>query len=408
MKSGEMSHHLSDINYNFMNDGLDLVNNYGFDGVINPALGVGAAFEIKYGNMYQNYFKSIDVNMDNPTMTDESIANLLNLSQAGKDGVVSRVNTMKNSLFPVYANRSYNCSVNMMGDMGIMPLMYFQLSNVPMFRGAYLITNVKHRITPQDFTTTFTGTRVSKYTPPYSLTPITLENLLDKYGEDANYSVSKENDTITFDATDDIHKISAFLDVLYKNKLNGNKYDVNGDVDDKKMTLAKLNSNYLHIIGDDVRTGIINGCEDNIIKLLYDIYKCVCEYNDLPKEENEKKPIHLFVTSSKREGVGESQHIKGQAIDIQGSYDGNSKNDDATLKLFALVHTYKERIDQLIWENMSNDTNTFKPRVIHFSSKTAKNSKEVFQARVIDGDTIREKQSQLFNYIVYNYSYIIK
>ena len=417
MRSGEMSHHLSDINYNFMNDGLDLVNNYGFDGVINPSLGVGAAFEIKYGNMYQNYFKSIDVNMDNPTMTDESIANLLNLSQAGKDGVVSRVNTMKNSLFPVYANRSYNCSVNMMGDMGIMPLMYFQLSNVPMFRGAYLITNVKHRITPQDFTTTFTGTRVSKYTPPYSLTPIVLENLLDKYGEDANYSVSKEKYNI-IEITNEIKKISEFLDVLYKNKLNGKQYNINGDVGNKRETLASLNSNYLRIIGDDeknteeIRNGIFKtndkgGCEDNIINLLYDIYKCICEYNELPKGENEK-PIHIFITSSRRNGSGKSQHNIGHAIDIQGSYNGKYCDNDATLKLFALVHTYRDKICQLIWENNSNDISCDKPRIIHFSTQSPRVKKCIIQGYVKNGKTRTEddkKESKLFKYIVNEYKY---
>lgn len=35
-----------------------------------------------------------------------------------------------------------------------------------MFKGAYLITNVEHNITPNDFTTKFTGVRVSKYNIP--------------------------------------------------------------------------------------------------------------------------------------------------------------------------------------------------------------------------------------------------
>jgi hypothetical protein len=54
----------------------------------------------------------------------------------------------------------------MMGCMYITPLMYFQLNNIPMFKGAYIIINVEHKITPNDFTTTFTGVRVSKYKVP--------------------------------------------------------------------------------------------------------------------------------------------------------------------------------------------------------------------------------------------------
>jgi hypothetical protein len=42
----------------------------------------------------------------------------------------------------------------------IQPMMYFQLDNIPMFHGAYLITHVKHSIVPNSMTTNFTGVRV--------------------------------------------------------------------------------------------------------------------------------------------------------------------------------------------------------------------------------------------------------
>jgi hypothetical protein len=60
-----------------------------------------------------------------------------------------------------------------MGNMMIQPMMYFHLENVPMFWGAYLITEVKHNIRPHHVTTTFRGTRVPRIivplvTDPYS------------------------------------------------------------------------------------------------------------------------------------------------------------------------------------------------------------------------------------------------
>ena len=137
------------------------------------------AFAVTYARQTQNYFTNISVNMDNPTPTDESIANLLDISKMGGDGAVMRATPMKTSLYPVYANRSYNCSVEMMGDMGIMPLMYFQLNNVPMFRGAYMITNVSHSIRPGAFTTTFTGTRVSKFKIPLPDNTIFFNSLIE-------------------------------------------------------------------------------------------------------------------------------------------------------------------------------------------------------------------------------------
>ena len=55
-----------------------------------------------------------------------------------------------------------------MGCMQIMPLMYFQLNNVPMWRGAYMISKVSHKIRPGSMSTQFTGYRVCKYRIPFA------------------------------------------------------------------------------------------------------------------------------------------------------------------------------------------------------------------------------------------------
>ena len=54
----------------------------------------------------------------------------------------------------------------MMGDAQIMPLMYFQLNNIPMFKGAYMIVRVEHEITAGNMITRFTGVRVSRNNVP--------------------------------------------------------------------------------------------------------------------------------------------------------------------------------------------------------------------------------------------------
>ena len=53
-----------------------------------------------------------------------------------------------------------------MGCANIMPMMYFQLNNIPMFKGAYMITSVKHSIKAGNMTTTFTGVRQSRILYP--------------------------------------------------------------------------------------------------------------------------------------------------------------------------------------------------------------------------------------------------
>ncbi len=67
-------------------------------------------------------------------------------------------------MFDIYSTQSYTCTVEMMGCAWIQPMMYFVLTNVPMFKGSYMIMNVKHSITQGDMTTTFTGCRMAKTT----------------------------------------------------------------------------------------------------------------------------------------------------------------------------------------------------------------------------------------------------
>ena len=48
----------------------------------------------------------------------------------------------------------------------IQPTQYFQLENVPLFNGAYLIIGVEHSIKPNHMSTEFNGVRILKYPSP--------------------------------------------------------------------------------------------------------------------------------------------------------------------------------------------------------------------------------------------------
>ena len=117
------------------------------------------AFGVSYGKQYQSYFKNVNINMQNPVATQQSIKakhSILQKNQSRKEkGVVGQ------DLYDIYATQSYTCNVEMMGCAWIQPLMYFVLLNIPMFRGSYLIMKVKHSIRPGDMTTTFTGCRMA-------------------------------------------------------------------------------------------------------------------------------------------------------------------------------------------------------------------------------------------------------
>ena len=125
------------------------------------------AFAVTYGKQYQHYFKNIEISTDNPIVTEESIKAQfmiagMNSKDSGEGG--KKINFIGQDLYTIYSNNSYTCTVKMMGCAWIQPLMYFQLNNIPMFRGAYLIQKVTHHIEPGNMETTFVGVRMAKQT----------------------------------------------------------------------------------------------------------------------------------------------------------------------------------------------------------------------------------------------------
>jgi lysozyme len=69
-------------------------------------------------------------------------------------------------MYNIYAVRSYSAEIEMLGNPMIQPMMYFQLNNIPMFHGAYMIIRTRHNIKPNHMTTWFTGTRIRAIESP--------------------------------------------------------------------------------------------------------------------------------------------------------------------------------------------------------------------------------------------------
>lgn len=125
------------------------------------------AFGVSYGKMYQSYFTKIDVGMENPMVTEQSLKAQFQIACMNNDGMEAGkrgITTLGQDLFTVYSNNSYTAKVDMMGCAWVQPLMYFVLQNIPMFRGTYLIEKVSHHIEPGKMNTTFTGVRMANTT----------------------------------------------------------------------------------------------------------------------------------------------------------------------------------------------------------------------------------------------------
>lgn len=162
------------------------------------------AFSVTPGMQNQSYFTKISVGMDNPRVTDISIKNKFSLADSVRGGRSEGIGTGQD-LFTLYSNRSYDCNVEMLGCVNIMPMMYFQLNNVPMFKGAYMITKVEHNIQNNTMTTKFTGTRLSRYAIPFNKSLFSLQGLSEIINslKENNASNKFTIGTITVEITND-------------------------------------------------------------------------------------------------------------------------------------------------------------------------------------------------------------
>lgn len=120
-------------------------------------------FNVDVTKQNQQIFKSFNVSQDPGKPTSESLEMLNQMANIDRN---RRTTTQSVSLYNLYKNRSYGCTVDMMGCALIQPMMYFNIRNVPMFSGPYMITSVEHTITEGDFQTTFAGTRQPFYSLP--------------------------------------------------------------------------------------------------------------------------------------------------------------------------------------------------------------------------------------------------
>ena len=159
-------------NMAYCDDGFDLANTWG-EIVPQPMFSdddedsfVVPCFGVTFAKQNQSYFKDVKLSMEDHQLTEYAIKNTLMISYMNNRGP-RETSIMGQDLYSVFANYSYTCSVTMMGDTQITPLMYFQLNNIPMWKGAYLITAVQHTISSRGMETVFTGTRQSRYSMPF-------------------------------------------------------------------------------------------------------------------------------------------------------------------------------------------------------------------------------------------------
>ena len=150
-------------------------------------------FAVSYGKQNQQYFKNISLNQNNPATTEASVMAIERL--IGRSDKTTSIELVTQDLYNIYSDYSYLCEIEMLGCAQIQPMMYFQLTNIPMWNGAYLIYKVKHSIQPGTMTTYITGMKMGKRYPDFIIPKtITYGDLGNIYGGDREQYIEIDKD----------------------------------------------------------------------------------------------------------------------------------------------------------------------------------------------------------------------
>jgi len=154
-------------------------------------------FEVNYGQQNQSYFQNIKLDQSEFTETEESLTIIDDLSKSSDKNKGAYIGQ---NLFNIYQTRSYSAEVEALGMPLIQPMMYFQLNNIPMFRGAYLIIKTEHHITANHMKTKFKGVRIKDVTTPLYKSAF---EIMDFVGDidDCGKNLIFRGDNIIFDDT---------------------------------------------------------------------------------------------------------------------------------------------------------------------------------------------------------------
>lgn len=125
------------------------------------------SFGVAYSMQDNSLWKNVKVGMDTQIVTEQVARAYSQIAEKGNSSK-KKICFYGQDIYSIYQAYSYLVTVEMMGCAQIQPLMYFQLMNIPMFRGTYMIIKVEHNIKQGDMTTIFTGMKMSKVQPPFT------------------------------------------------------------------------------------------------------------------------------------------------------------------------------------------------------------------------------------------------
>ena len=178
-------------------DGIDLTDDEIVGKILSDSGFTIPAFAVTYGKQNQSFFKNIKLSTASAGVTEAGLAATFNI--ASKSSESPRETTLHGQdLYRVFAQYSFQCGAEMMGNAQITPLMYFQLNNIPMWKGAYMVKKVSHNITAGNMTTSFEGVRVNRHAIPFTDSAVIIaKDMGNSIDNSSEYPVGGDNNPTT-------------------------------------------------------------------------------------------------------------------------------------------------------------------------------------------------------------------
>ena len=173
------------------------------------------AFRVRFAQQNQSMFKNVEVNSKEFPETNESIQIL---SRIAGDNRANAPIPKGQNLYNLYENRAYSATVSGLGNAMLQPTQYFQLENVPLYNGAYLILDVEHDITPNKMDTKFTGTKILKYPTPRVTNPASIFGFDEGSTESSNAGMASTN-SITLGGGTNVNPDESRFNSMYEQKI---------------------------------------------------------------------------------------------------------------------------------------------------------------------------------------------
>lgn len=152
----------------YLDVGINSSNTFSNDGFTSenlpedsiPSMNKWFGFFVKFGDGKQSIFSTIELNTEEHQPTNESLSAMSQILDSGPNTPVP----VYQNLYSTYEQRSYTCKVKMFGNAMIQPTQLFDLKNIPMFSGVYIILKVKHSIDGEtnSMVTEFEGVRLPR------------------------------------------------------------------------------------------------------------------------------------------------------------------------------------------------------------------------------------------------------